>query len=124
MTKVRFHLGAGEHFQHWQVTRADGRVEYFDPEQWDLFMVDCKLKNRRKTAEKIFAGENKTVCAWVNCEQAIALPRGERTAAGKRLPVMYNPRIAPHWRDMAGQDLDNLRYVQLTTHGRNLFCQA
>ena len=124
MTKVRFHLGAGEHFQHWQVTHDDGRVEYFDPEQWDLYMVGCRLKNRRKTAERIFAGENKTVCAWVEVEDVIGYPKGEYDPKGERTPILYNPRIAPYWRSTDGSDIDNLRYVNLFTYGKNLFCRA
>jgi hypothetical protein len=124
-TKVRFHLGAGEHFGHWQVKHPDGRVEFFDPEKVDLHLMFCQLKNYRKTAEKIFNGENKTVCAWVNCDDVFVYEPGTLSDSlpGEAAPLFYNPRVAPFWRDLSGNDLDGTRYINIHTEGKNIFCR-
>ena len=43
MYKVRFHLGRGEHFMHWQVKSDEGVVSYVDPQDNQLAMLGCKL---------------------------------------------------------------------------------
>ena len=65
--KVRFNLGAGKHFMKWKIEGPLG-VEYHHPDQVQLVLAKCKIKNNKKTAQKIFDGVHKTVCAWVLCE--------------------------------------------------------
>ena len=114
-TKVRFHLAGGEHFKHWQVTLPNGVVEYHDPVKVSLFLRDCRLKNRRKTAERIFAGAtNKTVCSWVETSDEPAI-----AATGSM--VMYNPHIAPFWRDEQGVDIDGIHCTNIFSIGKNLY---
>ena len=65
--KVRFNLGRGKNYMKWKIQSKSG-VEYHYPADVQLIMKGCQLKNNRKTAEKIFNGENKDVCAWVLCD--------------------------------------------------------
>jgi hypothetical protein len=118
MYRVRFHLGAGEHFMHWQVRHPDGRVTYHDPNGESLLLYGCRLRNQRKTAEKIKAGANKTVCAWVEAD-AVSLHPGVPAAVGG-VVVEFNPRVAPYWRDSLGHDIDGHRYRCIATSGRHM----
>lgn len=95
--KVRFNLGRGKNYMKWKVQHPDGKVEYHSPTDVQLLMHDCTLKNHKNTAQKIFDGANKTVCAWVLCK-SIAIKREKFIQAdldGER--VRYNPRVTPHW---------------------------
>lgn len=119
-TKVRFHLAGGEHFKHWQVTLPNGVVEYHDPVKVSLYLRDCRLKNRRKTAERIFAGEtNKTVCSWVETSEVLVIHEPTIDATGSM--VMYNPHIAPFWRDEQGVDIDGIHCTNIFSIGKNLY---
>jgi hypothetical protein len=60
-------------------------------------MDNCILKNYKSVSQKIFDGENKTVCAWVLCK-SIAIKSDSFIQAdlnGER--IRYNPRVAPNW---------------------------
>jgi hypothetical protein len=121
--KVRFHLASGENYRKWQVIDG-GRVSYFDPDSVSLTMTGCRLKNRRKTAESIFAGaQNKTVCAWIACDhvEATAARKGDETAPENSTLLAYNPRVLPHWASaLEGGDLDGASFGKITSFGRTL----
>lgn len=126
MVRVRFHLGAGEHYRQWQIRHADGRVEYHDPDKVSLILMGCRLRNRRGTAQQIHDGEDKSPCAWVEASDfATTVPILD--FAGSILEgrqVEYNPRVAPHWRDEAGRDIDGRRYAAVVSSGRRLAAGA
>jgi len=95
--KVRFNLGRGQNYMKWKVQYTDGSVEYHSPSEVQLLMHDCILKNHKNTAQKIYDGANKTVCAWVLCK-SLAIKKNDFIKAdtiGER--VRYNPRVTPHW---------------------------
>lgn len=95
--KVRFNLGRGQNYMKWKVQYTDGSVEYHSPSEVQLLMHDCILKNHKNTAQKIYDGANKTVCAWVLCK-SLAIKKNDFIKAdtiGER--VRYNPRVSPHW---------------------------
>lgn len=118
--KVRFHLAAGPNYQRWQVRHGDD-VKYYDPEDVTLDMYGCQLRNQSKTAEGIYLGKSKTVCAWVQCDHLEVKSRHEHTLPDPKgfVAVQYNPRKAPHWfRDNYKNNVDNMRYLCLTTIGR------
>ena len=121
MYKVRFHLGAGEHFMHWQVKNVKtNHIEYIPPEKFSIVMHECKLRNHKSTAKKINEGANKTVCAWIECED---LRITSRTIPGSVLDweLRYNPRVEPRWTDSHGQgDYDNQEFDFLWTEGRKV----
>jgi hypothetical protein len=119
MFKVRFHLGRGQHFRHWQVCSRHG-VEYFDPDLVRLTLLDCRLVNQRRLAERIWLGAPKGVCAWVQCRQFLVVP--EDTYVGTEWverEIQFNPRLRPYWCDM-GQVADGREYPVLRTHGHRL----
>jgi len=113
--QVRFHLGAGKNYGKWQVKSMAG-VRYYDPAAVSLTLLDCQLRNHPSTAGKIHDGAKKAVCAWVDCNEVlITLP-----ANHVGLPVSYNPRVAPHWRNMAGDSIDGRRMEVLRSNGKQL----
>jgi hypothetical protein len=93
--KVRFNLGAGKNYMKWKIEYPDGKVEYFRPTNIQLVMSDCTLKNYKKTADKIFKGANKTVCAWVLCKEIEI--RKENFEPDNENKIRYNPRVQPNW---------------------------
>jgi hypothetical protein len=115
--KVRFHLARGVNYQRWQV-KYDDAVEYYDPEDVILEMHNAKLCNKRKTAERICGGENKTVCAWVECDDLVVLPSNPDSAPQVRDFAHYNPKRRPFWHNTAREDLDNTEYPRLATYGK------
>ena len=110
--KVRFNLGRGKNFMKWKVQYTDGRIEYHSPTEVQLLMQDCVLKNYKNTAQKIFDGGVKVVCAWALCK-AIEIKTNEfiKLELGDNI-VSYNPRVTPHWvlngENVDGKYLDNL----------------
>ena len=119
MIKVRFHLAKGINFQKWQV--ADNiQINYHDPDNCFLVLENCTLKNYRKAANKIFQGQNKTVCAWVECESIEILEELD-LKFGYLSKINYNPRIAPFWRDNKEKDIDGNFYDRLVTCKKNLY---
>lgn len=67
--KVRFNLGRGTNYEKWKITYPDKSVKYFEPSEVIIIMKDCFLRNQKGTSTKIYDGDNKTVCAWVECKQ-------------------------------------------------------
>lgn len=114
MIKVRFHLAKGENFKKWQVRRKD-EVYYYDPDTVNLVMTNCKLKNQKATAQKIHDGANKSVCAWIECDEVEVLagsyPRPDEF-------YFYNPKHLPHWYNQKGDNVDNQKDEKLWTVGR------
>lgn len=123
MVRVRFHLGQGEHHRQWQIRHADGRIEYADPAQVSVRMIGCRLRNQRGTADRIHGGAHKKVCAWVECDWAYTFkPGGDDEPCGTW--VGFNPRVAPHWRDSYGHNLDGLSIPVVTSAGRELLAST
>ena len=118
--RVRFHLAKGEHYMYWQVKNLDTKeVKYYNPEVYSLYIMTATLKNQKATAEKIHAGENKSVCAWVNCEEVHATKNSRLIVRGAD-KMNYNPRRAPYWTDSTGRNMDNMSFLSLTTSGRTI----
>ena len=118
-TKVRFHLAKGRHYQKWQISQ-NGVVSYFDPSTTVLRMTGCQLHNQRKTAEKIFFGKNKTVCAWVRCDNVEVMPQLPNAVPEGWVRVKYNPKTAPYW-VVDGVNRDGAKIAELVSDGRGLY---
>lgn len=113
----------------WKVSYPDGKVEYLNPEDVQLTMIGCQLKNNRKTANKIYEGENKTVCAWVVCDSLSISPINFYSADStfheiewRKVDIIkYNPRLKPYW-FMQGEEgnLDNKEFDTLYTLGKSI----
>jgi hypothetical protein len=95
--KIRFNLGRGKNYMKWKVQYTDGTIEYHSPTDVQLLMHDCTLKNHKKTAQKIFDGGEKVVCAWILCKSLVITSNDfiQADLFGER--VRYNPRVTPHW---------------------------
>ena len=119
--KVRFNLGRGKNYMKWKVEGPLG-VEYYSPCDVQLIMYGCKLKNSRKTAEKIFNGMNKDVCAWVLCDSIEIRHENFRNVWVKDR-VRYNPRKFPYWVNYFDKEVDNFEYKEIATIDYNLFAK-
>jgi len=113
-TKVRFHLGAGQHFKHWKIIYPNGDYQFVNPEKQNMISHGCKLKVQKKTAERIYAGGEKVVCAWIECDWVQML---NWTSAGE--PLSFNPRVSPHWR-YGFEIADNFTFSRIQTVGDKL----
>lgn len=122
MFKLRFHLANGPNKFKWQLKDSEGNVTYVDPESVNFTMKNCKLHNSKKIAEGIYSGKEKTVCSWIECQDiSIRHAYEEFPDEFFHNEVSYNPRIAPYWRDMAGENIDGKFFEVLETKGRKVF---
>jgi len=115
MLKVRFHLGQGENYMKWQVRDGDKDPEYLDPETTSFTLINCTLKNNKRLAREIHGGANKTVCAWILCDE---IRMDAEHAEGQE--IGYNPRKKPFWTD-GENDLDNRKFKTISSKGRKLY---
>lgn len=110
MIKVRFNLGK-KYYKFWKITYSKNHHAYYDPNSCDLVMTSCRLKNHKSTANKINAGANKSVCAWIECDQVEVLDKsGNPDNLNK---INYNPKINPFWRDSNNNNIDNSYFEKL-----------
>jgi hypothetical protein len=117
--KVRFNLSRGKNYMKWKIAYPYGNIEYLDPNKVDLLMKKCKLRNSMKTAQKIFDGENKTVCAWILCDDVIISENLEESLdENKRL--RYNPRVKPNW-DFRDVNVDGKQFCVIESRGSKLY---
>jgi hypothetical protein len=127
MYRVRFHLGRGEHYQHWQVKNMEtGHVMYFNPEKVTMMLGGCRLHNQANATAKIFEGAHKKPCAWVVCEGFNIRPPLSEPQSG--FEIAFNPRKAKHWallytgtEDPHCEDMDDYKYNTIYSVGRQLY---
>lgn len=115
--KVRFNLGRGNNYMKWKVQYPDGGVQYYLPENTQLIMGGCILKNSKSTALKILSGEHKTVCAWILCDEIEILRVNLLHDNGRQ--VKYNPKVLPFW-NIDGVDMDGSKFDSIYSFGRKL----
>jgi hypothetical protein len=123
--KVRFHLGRGEHYQHFQVTHPTGKKTYFDPSCNQIKMEGATLVNHQSTAQKIHDGANKTVCSWIECDNLTMYGLNDKHHRGwfsttGASEARYNPRWKPNW-IVNGKIADSKTYDLIYTTGRRVF---
>jgi len=118
MYKLRFNLSRGKNYKKWKIEHHNGDKEYYDPNDVQFILIDAKLKNYEKTAKKIKAGMNKTVCAWIICKEIITLPKNTIHLYGDE--IKYNPRIKPYF-DLNGNNVDNSEFSKLITNNNKIF---
>lgn len=127
--EVRFHLGGGKHFMHWQVRVKQGGktvdVYYYDPNEYQLEMRGCRLRNRPNKAKQVFEAGVHDVSGWIRCEETML-----RKSFYPVLPVdnlervFYNPLRDPYWRRESDNNefiWDETEYATLITHGRQVY---
>ena len=123
--EVRFHLASGKNYMHWQIKVMQGRkkvdVYYYDPAEYQLEMIGCKLVNRPNKAKQVFEAGVHDVSGWVKCDEVIPI---------KQVPVdnleklYYNPIRDPYWRRESDQNefvWDNSEYATLVTSGKQVY---
>ena len=133
MFKVRFHLGRGHVYKHWQITdlkNKDVQIEYFDPYRYHLFMVDCELVCNEKTANRVYVRGVKDVCGWIKCRNVyVSDPDVLDGPNIDRLPrIVFNPIVDPVWRieGRPGENWNNKKIDEIVTCGHRcyLHCEA
>jgi len=103
----------------WKVAYPDGNIEYLDPNKVDLLMKKCKLRNSMKTAQKIFDGENKTVCAWILCDDVV-ISENQKEPLEENGRLRYNPRVKPNW-DFRDVNVDGKQFCVIESRGSKLY---
>jgi len=119
-TKVRFNLGAGKNFMKWKIERPNGSISYHSPEEVQLIMSGCVLKNQKTTALKIFEGANKTVCSWILCDGVEIINNPGLVEVNDSERVSYNPRVVPNWM-FRGSIADGMRFNKLVSLGNKVY---
>ena len=125
--RVRFHLAKGKNYMHWQVLdKKNGfNRDYYDPENCNIKMYNCRLGNQVATARKIFDGANKTVCAWVDCDNLDIEYRKSPTFKDVEEEALtqykYNPRKNPHWFTDTDFNVDGKTFLTLTTSKAKIY---
>jgi hypothetical protein len=124
--KVRFNLGAGENYMKWKIDIPGQDARYLDPQGVQLRMTGCTLRNSPATAAKIHAGANKSVCAWILCDQISILSAELESPSITQLknfePLAYNPRVQPNWL-CCGTNVDGESYDNIISMGKTLFVE-
>ena len=119
MYRIRFHLAKGKNFMKWQVKSPSGEVQFYEPSEVTIFMEGCVLRNQKGTAEKIFGGEDKTVCAWVDAVDLRVVAAPIKNIMSTSAVLHYNPRVLPYW-NLDGKDIDKSKHTSLFTSNRHI----
>lgn len=118
--KVRFNLGKGDNYKKWQV-KSD-TTKHYEPKKTRLTLHNARLMNNRKSAEKIFNGHNKFVCAWIECERIEIEKAGLSLRLTNIAQVRYNPRKFPYWvSTFKNTNVDGEKYAKLVTMGTDIY---
>ena len=137
--QVRFHLGKGPNYMCWQVkdygigSRAANNgvavdTDYYPPSTVSLELTNCTLKNSPKTAMKIFNGQHKTVCAWVECDMVDVNykkdPSFKKVDTKNLRKYKYNPKKNLHWFTSKCINADDKDLAKMHTNNRALYGQV
>ena len=118
--RVRFHLARGDNYMKWQVfDKQYNTKDYLDPDLKCIVMKQCVLRNHPSTAKRIFEGENKTVCAWIDCDDVTI--SDTPPPLGKLTQYKYNPKKNPHWFTDQSNNADNLPFKMMVTNKRKVY---
>ena len=121
MYSVRFHLGKGTHFRHWQVKKKGSRPVYHHPDSASLLLTGCKLINKVNDAKRVHAEGVKDVSGWIDCEDITVV---DNFPVDNLERLFYNPIVDPYWRrdsDAGDSVWDGSEYASLITDGRRVY---
>ena len=76
------------------------------------------LKNNQNSAQDIYNGAHKKVCAWVLCESVEI--KDDDFSSHSDDQIKYNPRIQPNWL-LNDVDVDNEKFDTIVSDNRRLF---
>ncbi len=99
MFKVRFNLERGKYYRFWQVC-GDNTTDYYHPSNTFLSLTNCRLINNARTAKRIHT---------------------EAISQNKCLQIFYNPRIFPHWTDLAQNNIDKSFHKKIVTINNRVY---
>ncbi len=123
--EVRFHLGSGPNYLHWQVKAMCGRKKldefYYNPNEYQLEMIGCKLISKTNKAKKVHAAGKKDVSGWVKCNELMINNLIEIDNFEK---LYYNPIRDPYWRRESDSNefiWDDSEYATLITSGKQVY---
>jgi hypothetical protein len=117
--KVRFNLGRGANYKKWKIIYPEGLIVHHNPNEVQLILKTCRLINQKNQSKKIFDGANKSVCAWVLCEE-IEIHYGKPFNVSDNPEIRFNPRIKPNW-VVDGVESDNLLIREVVTDENKLY---
>jgi hypothetical protein len=121
MFEVRFHLGRGEHYMHWQVKTGAGKKFYYNPAYYQLELIGCKLVNKVNKAKKVNAAGVKDVSGWVECEDILV---NNEVDVDNLEKLYYNPIKNIHWlreSDCGEFAWDDYKFDILITKDRQVY---
>lgn len=127
--QVRFHLGKGANYMCWQVkdNRNKG-IEYYPPSNVSLELTNCTLRNSPSTAMRIYNGNAKTVCAWVECDMVDVNYKKDPSFSKPPIKNMdkykYNPKKHMHWFTKRNNNADDKNLTKMHTNNRSLYGQV
>lgn len=123
--EIRFHLGKGPNYGHWQVKAMCGREKlqefYYNPTQYQLEMLGCKLINKLNKAKKVNQAGVKDVSGWVKCNEVII---NNEIPIDNLEKLFYNPILDVHWRrdsDCGEFEWDDSEYATLITQDKQVY---
>lgn len=116
--KVRFNLGKGINYNKWKISYPE-KTEYVDPLNFSFLMLNCQVKNNRKTADNIFNGANKSVCSWILCDDLIFIKNG-CVFFDTANEIKYNPKTSPFW-NYNNKNVDGFCFESIVSCGKYLY---
>lgn len=129
-SEVRFHLGKGQHFKHWQIKIVQNGEKlcehYYDPTEYELELVGCRLVNRPGQAQRVFDAGVKNVTGWIKCDTVHVknIIRHDPTNVDYLEKLYYNPIKNIHWRresDAGEFNWDYSEYATLITRDKQVY---
>jgi hypothetical protein len=129
-SEVRFHLARGKNYLKWQVkiVQNGGKLceHYYDPTEYELELVGCRLVNRPGQAKRVFDAGVKSVTGWIKCDTVHVknINRYDPVMVDDLEKLYYNPIKDIHWRresDAGEFNWDYSEYAALVTQGRRVY---
>ena len=127
MYSVRFHLGRGPNFRHWQVRNLSNKSSaplFLDPSEFQLHLHNCKLVCSESKAKKVFSSGVKDVCGWIRCDSFDVVDVSQ-TAPDEVVGldrVSFNPIIDTEWRvEGRSGSFNNQDVGELVTSGSRVY---
>ena len=119
--KIRYNLGRGSNYRKWKISYNDSkgkRVHIYLYEDVTLTLVRPRLLNNRTRAEAIFNGANKSVCAWIECEDILI---GGQKTKDNLASLEYNPKKTPYWVAGGNTNVDGKVFNKILVKDKKLF---
>ena len=127
MYSVRFHLGRGPHYKHWQIRDLSDKSSapmFLDPSEFQLHLHNCKLVCNENKAKSVFSSGVKDVCGWIRCDSfgVVDVCHFAPDSVQGLHRVSFNPIVDTEWR-IEGYDgsFNNQEVGELVTSGSRVY---